>query len=101
MARHGFIAAPDTVYAGARALQPARVLPSSPSAREEVFWERPERLDAWPGGEAAAAEEFESTLEAALRRRLISDVPLGAFLSGGLDSSAIAALLVRGARAIR
>ena len=47
------------------------------------------------GTEDAVAEQLAHTLEAATKRRLMSDVPLGVFLSGGIDSSAIAALAAR------
>ncbi|MGB8170244.1 MAG: asparagine synthase (glutamine-hydrolyzing) [Chthoniobacteraceae bacterium] len=48
-----------------------------------------------PASEKALCEEIRATLERAVQRRLMSDVPLGVFLSGGLDSSAIAALAAK------
>ena len=44
------------------------------------------------------AHGIEQVLEAAVRRRLVSDVPVGAFLSGGVDSSVVCALMVRAAQ---
>lgn len=45
--------------------------------------------------EAAAVEECRAVLEAAVRRQMVSDVPVGAFLSGGLDSSSVVAMMAR------
>jgi asparagine synthase (glutamine-hydrolysing) len=47
--------------------------------------------------DAQAEERFRSLLQAAVERRLVADVPLGAFLSGGLDSSTVVALMARAA----
>jgi asparagine synthase (glutamine-hydrolysing) len=52
---------------------------------------------AGPPSDAAAEERFRSLLQAAVERRLVADVPLGAFLSGGLDSSSVVALMARAA----
>jgi asparagine synthase (glutamine-hydrolysing) len=46
-----------------------------------------------PGDERAVLEEFRDTMREAVRARLVADVPLGAFLSGGLDSSLVVALM--------
>ncbi len=51
---------------------------------------------AWSGSESPQAR-FLSLLQAAVERRLVADVPLGAFLSGGLDSSSVVALMARAA----
>ena len=69
-------------------------VPASPEFRR--FWrnpilDRPEPLD----GEKNAIAEIDRLLDAAVQRRLMADVPLGVFLSGGIDSSAIVAFLAR------
>src|SRR5699024_7011187 len=49
----------------------------------------------WQGSEAEAEEELARRLDEAVASRLVSDVPFGAFLSGGLDSSVVVALMAR------
>lgn len=63
------------------------------------YWEPPLAGDGRTRTREEAYEKFAESLERAVRRRLISDVPFGAYLSGGVDSSAIVALMRRcGAR---
>ncbi len=96
----GYVPTPDTFFAGIKSLPPAHVLSLSPGGEPviERYWELPV-----PGIDGApptldlsldeAAGEVRRLLQEAISRRLISDVPLGAFLSGGIDSSAIVALM--------
>ena len=63
------------------------------SVRE--YWDIPSYGNNDPGSEEACLEELESRLEEAVRIRLISDVPLGALLSGGVDSSVVVGLMAR------
>ncbi len=98
----GYVPTPQTFFEGVRSIPPAHVLvfePGSPP-RLEKYWEPLVPAEgAHAGislGEAAAA--VRTTLSAAVERRLISDVPVGAFLSGGLDSSAVVALMAGHAR---
>lgn len=96
----GYVPTPDTFFAGIRSLPPAHVLTLEPGGEPSI--ERYWSLDV-PGmngrGESLdlsldeAAREVRRLLQESIRRRLISDVPLGAFLSGGIDSSAIVALM--------
>jgi asparagine synthase (glutamine-hydrolysing) len=96
----GYVPTPRTFFAGIRSLPPAHVLTLVPggSPRIERYWSLPvpgiepgaKRLEL---GLEDAAIEVRRLLEAAIRRRLVSDVPLGAFLSGGIDSSAIVAIM--------
>ena len=70
----------------------------SDSWSPKKWWEfrlEPSSLEVTPARCAAWAEELLSVLDGAVKRRLMSDVPLGVFLSGGIDSSAVAALAAR------
>jgi len=96
----GYVPTPHTFFAGVKSVPPAHVLTLEPGGEPttERYWElqvpgvdgAPSTLDL---GLEEAAGEVRDRLETAIRRRLISDVPLGAFLSGGIDSSAIVALM--------
>jgi len=89
-----FIPCPHTIFEDARKLPPASYL-TWQNGRIEVheYWspfppgQRPEKLD-----EVSAGDQMMGLLRQSVRRRLIADVPLGIFLSGGIDSSAIAAM---------
>ncbi len=94
----GYLPAPQTAFAGISALRPAHSLEIEldGKARGQRYWELP-RL-APPDRQARASlhiEALREKLEEAVKLRLMSDVPLGAFLSGGLDSSLIVALMRR------
>jgi asparagine synthase (glutamine-hydrolysing) len=94
---HGFVAGPDALARGVRRLEPGTALSISLDTLEERewrFWTLPP-FSARP--DADAIERLRDTLEDAVRIRLIADVPLGVFLSGGIDSSAISALAARAA----
>ncbi|TSA30860.1 MAG: asparagine synthase (glutamine-hydrolyzing) [Opitutales bacterium] len=63
--------------------------------REWCFYELPYEQEPLPFTVKGAADELKNRLDTAIERQMISDAPLGAFLSGGLDSSAICALAQR------
>src|SRR5207249_624283 len=63
--------------------------------RTWAYWQIELRPAGEPASFGAAARELRRLLDQAVRSRLVSDVPLGIFLSGGIDSSAIAALAAR------
>ena len=92
----GYVPAPETAFAGIMMLEPARALQvdRSGAVEERRYWEAT-RLS--PPDPSAKAEMYvgalRERLEQAVKLRLVSDVPLGAFLSGGLDSSLIVALM--------
>ena len=91
----GYVRAPQTAFRAIRKLQPGHILAfESGRARERRYWQ-PRFSPKQKLSEAEALERLEVELLEAVRLRLISDVPLGAFLSGGLDSSAVVALMAR------
>ena len=61
-------------------------------AARGTYWEPSDQAD-WSGSRGELLEEIERTLRASVRRRLVSDVPVGAFLSAGLDSGTIVSLM--------
>jgi asparagine synthase (glutamine-hydrolysing) len=94
---HAVVPAPHTILAGVRKLEPATVLTVEPDGRQHrtTYWtptfiRDPERSD------MTVRDWEDATLEVlrtAVKRRLVSDVPVGVLLSGGLDSSLITGLL--------
>ena len=103
---YGFIPAPNSLYAGVRKLPGGCSMLVSLrdfSSRIDRYWTyRVEPMDTLPRDpEAAWGEEIRDILDRAVRRRLMSDVPLGVFLSGGIDSSAITALAARHVNSLR
>jgi asparagine synthase (glutamine-hydrolysing) len=93
----GFVPAPKTPLAGVSKLMPGELLVvDAEGVRCERYWEHPPpAADSPPLSEAEYAEGLLAELEESVRLRLMSDVPLGAMLSGGLDSSLIVALMAR------
>ncbi|MGH7322964.1 MAG: asparagine synthase (glutamine-hydrolyzing) [Candidatus Rokuibacteriota bacterium] len=91
----GCVAAPRSAFQGIQKLPPAHyLLAREGEVRTRCYWSlryAPKREEP----EAVLAEEFLARLEDAVRIRLRSDVPLGALLSGGMDSSSIVALIRR------
>ena len=91
----GYVPAPRSAYVGIRKVEPAHTVVIE---RGHVTSERYWRLSYSPKLDVAidqAAERVRELIDAAVRRRLMSDVPLGAFLSGGLDSSTVVAFMAR------
>jgi asparagine synthase (glutamine-hydrolysing) len=94
----GYVPTPRTFFEGVRAVPPGCVLTFVPGGEAVVerYWDPP--LSERSGRAQAptlrdAGTEVRSLLEAAIERRLVSDVPLGAFLSGGIDSSAVVGVM--------
>lgn len=89
------IPAPATIYRHIRKIPPAHVLTSdSAGVRLSRYWQ----LEFAPKtkiSEPEAVEQIRHLLTEAVRKRLMSDVPLGAFLSGGMDSSTVVSTMAR------
>ncbi|MGH7729958.1 MAG: asparagine synthase (glutamine-hydrolyzing), partial [Candidatus Eiseniibacteriota bacterium] len=99
----GHTLAPHTIYDEVMKLPPGSLLTLGPEGppRTERFWRFAYR-PAPAAGEAEWIERFREVFVATVRRHLIADVPLGAFLSGGVDSSAVVAAMSRaGAAPVR
>jgi asparagine synthase (glutamine-hydrolysing) len=91
-----YVPAPRTMHAGIRKLQPGHLLRFSPGkAPEVVEWWRPAFTGQRGLSTDQAVEELMPVLDAAVRSCMVADVPVGCFLSGGVDSSVIAALMAR------
>jgi asparagine synthase (glutamine-hydrolysing) len=94
---HGYVPSPDTLYAGITQVPPGHSLIVDASGRRDLRrywdWTFPRHGAASPASEGEAIGRLRELMTAAVRRRLIADVPLGAFLSGGVDSSIIVALM--------
>jgi asparagine synthase (glutamine-hydrolysing) len=90
-----FVAGEDTFFRGIRKLMPAHTLSWSreDGFRTRRYWSLPSAVDEIHVPLRQAAQEVRVKLEAAVRSHLMSDVPLGLFLSGGIDSSGLAALM--------
>ncbi|HAT32731.1 MAG TPA: asparagine synthetase B [Janthinobacterium sp.] len=92
---YGYVPEPRTIFRGALKLAPGHSLTVRPGAAGPVlkqYWDLPFAPHA-PMSEAAAADELIARLREAVEIRLVAEVPLGAFLSGGVDSSAVVALM--------
>ena len=92
----GYVPAPATPLLGVQKLLPGHRLVIFPyGVRAEPYWSFPEPAPDHARSAEDTAAELVERLEESVRLRLMSDVPLGAMLSGGLDSSLIVALMAR------
>ncbi len=89
------VPAPLTIYRAVRKVMPGHELVIQREREEERAWWRLEPAEIQEIDEAAAEAELTALLEESIRLRLIADVPMGAFLSGGVDSSIVASLAAR------
>ncbi|MBT4880668.1 MAG: asparagine synthase (glutamine-hydrolyzing) [Alphaproteobacteria bacterium] len=102
--RYGYIPAPKSIFQGINKLLPGRFLTLSPrdfQTRTEhiaLYWKASDKAadskkNPWGGSIPEAVDALENALEKSVAQRLHADVPLGAFLSGGIDSSMVVALM--------
>jgi len=99
--RYNYIPAPFSIYLGIAKLPPASFVTLGPGATEpivEKYWSGAEVAEAGIAvplalSADAAINELEEHLQAAISKQMVADVPLGAFLSGGIDSSTVVALM--------
>lgn len=103
--RHNYIPAPWSIYKGISKLRPGTYLTLTESDLQQQvtpeakrYWDLDEvvargRRQPFVGDAAAASVELEHLLRLAVGQQMMADVPLGAFLSGGVDSSTIVALM--------
>jgi asparagine synthase (glutamine-hydrolysing) len=92
----GYVPDPITAFSPIQKLPPGHLLEfEAGRVRVRQYWDLPEYGTHQPRSEEECLEELEWRLAEAVRIRLISDVPLGALLSGGTDSSTIVALMAR------
>lgn len=92
----GFFPAPSTPLLAVRKLPPGHsLIVEDGRVRQERYWAFPKPAPDEKMSEQEAGDRLLAELEQAVVRRLMSDVPLGAMLSGGLDSSLIVALMAR------
>jgi asparagine synthase (glutamine-hydrolysing) len=91
----GYTAAPGSIFRGIYKLPPASLLVcENGHCRVERYWKLPADADG-SMNEKEWTEAVRARLEAAVVSQMVSDVPLGAFLSGGIDSSSVVAMMAR------
>ena len=100
---HEYVPTPESIFEGIAKLRPGHLgVYQNGRFSERPYWDMAAHGAVAagagpPGSEEEAAESLRRTLLDSVRRRLMSDVPLGVFLSGGLDSSSVVACMARAA----
>ncbi|NYT76914.1 asparagine synthase (glutamine-hydrolyzing) [Alcaligenaceae bacterium] len=103
--RHGYIPAPHSIYQGIEKLKPGHYIniplandSGSPNASQTAYWKFNDVVgqglaNPFTGSDAEAIIALDGQLSSSVADQMLADVPLGAFLSGGVDSSTIVALM--------
>ncbi len=95
---YGYVPEPRTVYQGVAKLPPGHTLlwrRGGPVPQPRAYWDLPFGAGEGCTDEARAIEELVARIDEAVRIRLVAEVPLGAFLSGGVDSSTVVSAMTR------
>jgi len=96
--RHKYVPAPWTIYSGIRKLEPGHTVvveADGSIGTPSPYWSYLEVVSkgtTFTGSPQEAVDELDRLLRRSVRRRLVADVPVGAFLSGGIDSSTVVAI---------
>src|SRR5205807_7712488 len=107
--RFGYVPTPRTIYTGVHKLEPGTILKLRCGQKPDSvrYWSLEDvacygQGARFSGTEEEATEALDELLRDAVKRRMIADVPLGAFLSGGIDSSTVVAMMqVQSTRPVR
>lgn len=101
--RHGYVPAPRSIWQGIRKLVPGTIVRIDGGSIGELppprpYWSLVEAIEAgaadpFRGSDREAVDALETQLRSSVGGQMMADVPLGAFLSGGIDSSAVVALM--------
>lgn len=98
--RLGYVPAPHSIFKNVGKLEPGVIVRVSPGGEvnRKPYWQlgdvvRRQRMSVQPKDDMELVDALEELLCDSVKRRMIADVPLGAFLSGGIDSSTVAALM--------
>jgi asparagine synthase (glutamine-hydrolysing) len=89
----GYVPAPQAMFRGMNKLAPATLLTAERGrVQQRRYWRVPRDVD-HQRSESAWVEQVRARIEESVRMQMVSDVPIGAFLSGGIDSSAVVAFM--------
>ncbi len=94
----GYIPEPKTVYRDVYKLRPGHTLlvkKGLPVPSQRMYWDVPFEPMSFAGSEADLCDELTARIKEAVDIRMVSEVPIGAFLSGGVDSSAVVAMMAQ------
>ncbi|MGE0588185.1 MAG: asparagine synthase (glutamine-hydrolyzing) [Cyclobacteriaceae bacterium] len=91
-----YVPGPDSIFTNVKKLQPGHYIKVQRGKLDrQEYYTLQTHSDSTPLSYESAKEKFKALLEDSVRRRLVADVPLGSFLSGGIDSSIVAGLAAR------